>query len=303
MKATACSTPSSAGSWGLTRISQQKAVNPDGRYTFPDAAGKGVTVYVVDTGVYVDNVDFEGRATFGWKYEASWSSTDANGHGTHVASTVAGKFYGVAREAKIVGVKVLGDNGSGTNTGVIAGIDWAVSSILSLGQTGVINMSLGGGLSTALNAAVNAAVADNVVVVVAAGNENANACGGSPSSAADAITVGATEQDITKDWRSVFSNYGTCVNIFAPGTSITAAWIGGTTAINTISGTSMASPHVAGVAALLRSENPSSAAKTIATLMQHGATSGNIDMDCNGAKDRNACSASPNVFLWNGCSH
>jgi len=303
MKASACSPPSDVFSWGLTRISQQDTVRPDDKYTFPTSAGEGVTAYVIDTGVYVSNVDFEGRATFGWKADNKWTDADANGHGTHVSSTVAGVLYGVARKAKIVGVKVLGDDGRGSNTGVIAGVDWAVSQILAGKQVGVINMSLGGGFSSALNMAVNAAVAEGVVVVVAAGNENVDACSSSPASATDVITVGATEQGSSpgnKDWRSLFSNFGKCLDVFAPGTSITAAWIGGTTATRTISGTSMASPHVAGIAALLRGGSPSVNAKQIIHLLLNTATDHVIDLDCSTGT---TCAHSPNKLAWNGCTH
>lgn len=239
-----------------------------------------MTVYIIDTGIYVEHNDFAGRATFGFKAERSWSETDKHGHGTHVSSTIVGEKFGVARKAHAVAVKVLGDNGSGSNSGVVAGVDWVVSQYKANKKPSVINMSLGGSTSVILNAAVDAAFEAGIVVVVAAGNEDYDACDGSPSGASQVITVGSTEKGkfilkilrfflknsninlfIAKspsspDVRSYFSNWGPCVDVFAPGTGITAAWIGRPDATNTISGTSMASPHVAGVATLHLGENP-----------------------------------------------
>jgi subtilisin family serine protease len=263
-------------------------------------------VFVVDTGIYVENADFGGRATFFWKAESSWSNTDANGHGTHVASTAAGSFYGVAPLANLYAVKVLGDDGSGTNAGVIAGVD-RVTAAHSSGQSKrtVANLSLGGGYSSALNDACDEAVDAGVVMVVAAGNEDDDACYSSPASAAKVISVGSTDVGVQGfneqiDERSSFSNYGECVDIFAPGSDITAAWIGSTTATATISGTSMASPHVAGVAALVLSTNPSYSSTEVRDYILNNAIPNKISLRC--ANNEESCRYSPNLLLNNGCN-
>jgi subtilisin family serine protease len=294
----ACSPRVAVNSWGLTRISEAE-MSLDGFYSYPTHAGKGVVIYVVDTGVYLQHSDFEGRATFGFKSETSWSEEDRNGHGTHVASTCAGRAYGVSRQSDIIAVKVLGDNGSGTMAGVIAGVDWVVGQYLGDRKLSVINMSLGGGYSPGLNQACDAAVANNVVVVVAAGNSNTDACSSSPSSADDVLSIGSTDIGVqSDDVRSYFSNYGPCVHLFAPGSDITAAWIGTPTATRTISGTSMASPHVAGVAALLRADSPSASAETIQNSVVSSATPDMINLQC---PPSGTCSQSPNLMAWNGC--
>jgi len=269
----------------------------NGRYKYPDQAGAGITVFVLDTGIYWQNIDFAGRASFGWKAENQWSNLDAHGHGTHCASTAVGELYGVAKKANAVAVKVLGDNGSGSTAGVIAGVDWVPSQT----NRGVASMSLGGGFSSALNAAVTQAVSQGVVVVVAAGNSNADACLYSPSSAPAATTVGSTTigekiNGDSSDDRSSFSNFGTCVDIFAPGSLITAAWIGATDAFNTISGTSMACPHVSGAAALLLGAGNSP--QQVKLLLQGDSSKDEIDFKCGG---RQNCDRSPNYLLFNGC--
>jgi oryzin len=256
--------------------------------------------YIIDTGILITHEDFQGRAQFGFKASSSWSSDDKNGHGTHVASTVGGVTYGVAKKVTLVAVKVLGDDGCGTNAGVIAGVDWAYGSHQARGsKKSVANMSLGGGYSGALNTAVTSAMKGGLFMVVAAGNENADACNGSPSSAKDVITVGATEQGFpTGDVRSYFSNYGVCVDIFAPGTEITAAWIGNTNrVIKTISGTSMASPHVCGVAALITAADPNAHWAQVATHLLGRGTQNKIQFECSSS----ACKASPNIMLFNNC--
>jgi len=233
-------------SWGLDRT-DQRALPLSNSFT-ASAYGAGVDVYVVDTGVSTTHTDFSGRLRSGFSaINDGRGSNDCNGHGTHVAGTAAGTTYGVAKAASIIPVRVLDCAGSGSNTGVIAGLDWIIANH-SAGVAAVANMSLGGGASLALDTAVQNAINDGVVMAVAAGNSNANACNYSPARAANAITVGATDRT---DVRASYSNFGSCLDIFAPGTSITSAWINSSTAINTISGTSMASPHVAGVAAAL----------------------------------------------------
>eukprot|EP00005_Dracoamoeba_jomungandri_P003013 CAMPEP_0174260228 /NCGR_PEP_ID=MMETSP0439-20130205/9307_1 /TAXON_ID=0 /ORGANISM="Stereomyxa ramosa, Strain Chinc5" /LENGTH=401 /DNA_ID=CAMNT_0015344427 /DNA_START=15 /DNA_END=1220 /DNA_ORIENTATION=+ len=301
MRAIDCTTQTGA-TWGITRITHENAgVVEDGVFTYDSAAdGSGVTAYIIDTGVYIEHNDFGGRATFGFKATSSWNDTDKNGHGTHVASTTAGTTWGIAKSADIVAVKVLGDNGSGSTSGVIAGVDYAASNCKSRGGKCVINMSLGGGFSSALNAAVDNAVDLGVVTAVAAGNDNRDAASYSPASADKVITVGATEQanegGKQVDARSYFSNYGADLDVFAPGSSITAAWIGSPTAQNTISGTSMASPHVCGVAATILSAGASAA--TAKDILLSAAKVGLIDLGC---PSFGTCSHSPNSMLFLSC--
>jgi len=289
------------GSWGQTRIAEEH-VNLDGSYAASPQAGKGVTAYIVDTGIYVENVDFQGRAKFGYKALPSWSNSDANGHGTHVASTVGGATYGVAKKVHLVAVKVLGDNGQGSDSTVIAGIDYVASAYSTNPKPTTANLSLGGGKSLALNEALNGAVDLGVVFIVAAGNENDDACDYSPASASSAITVGSTDIDDNGsgevDIRSYFSNYGSCLNVFAPGSLIKAAWIGNVTATHTISGTSMACPHVAGIASLLLGDSPSMNPAQIRNTIIGTASPRLIDLTCGTNK---ICKESPNLMAYNGC--
>jgi len=207
------------------------------------------------------------------------------------------------KKASVIAVKVLGDNGSGSTAGVIAGVDYVVAQYRQTGKPSTANLSLGGTKSTALNAAVNSAVIEGVVFVVAAGNDNSDACNYSPASAADAITVGATDigdlNGIDKDVRSTFSNYGRCVDIFAPGTLIKAAWIGSQTATRTISGTSMASPHVCGITALILGRDGNATPKQVLELLNSTASKNMIDLDCISS----ACNQSPNSLVFNGCNN
>lgn len=243
-------TQTGSQSWGLSRTTRTAG---NGDYEHDPSWGAGVKVYVIDTGSSCPHSDFNAKCSCGPSFSrgAADGCADGNGHGTHCASTVAGIQYGVSKSAEIIGVKVLGDRGSGSNSDVIAGMDW----VAQQGAGSVASMSLGGGFSAASNAAADAMYEAGVTLVVAAGNDNGDACSSSPASAAMAYTVGATD---INDARSSFSNYGTCVDIFAPGSAITAAWPkGGEGATNTISGTSMACPHVAGAAAAIISQNPS----------------------------------------------
>jgi len=287
--------------WGLCRIARRE-IDLDGTYFYPHTAGQGVDAYIIDTGIYFQHSDLGGRAIFGFKADSNWPDYDDQGHGTHVASTVGGTKYGVAKNVQLISVKVLDKSGSGSNSGVIAGVNYAVSSKSKRGKPSVGNMSLGGSKSTALNNAVNAASAAGVMMAVAAGNDNGDACLGSPSSATNVICVGATDigadsQDNQIDVRSYFSNYGTCVDVFAPGSNILGAWIGNPTATRTISGTSMATPHVAGVVALILDQTPSASFSQVRSQIEGTATMGKITMQCANSQ----CRASPNLLLFNGC--
>ncbi|KAJ5037329.1 uncharacterized protein L3040_007505 [Drepanopeziza brunnea f. sp. 'multigermtubi'] len=235
-------TSQTGATWGLGRISH--TLQDSTTYIYDSTAGSGTTVYVVDTGILTTHTQFGGRATFGANY-VDRSNTDGNGHGTHCAGTIAGSTYGVAKAAKLVAVKVLAADGSGTTSGVISGIQYVGTNAPA---KSVLSMSLGGTLSTALNTAVRNTIAKGVTVVVAAGNDNKNAASFSPASEPLAITVGAID---INDNRASFSNFGALVDIFAPGVNVLSSWIGSNSATNTISGTSMATPHVAGLAAYL----------------------------------------------------
>lgn len=250
--------------WGLARISHRDSLSFGNfnKYLYAADAGEGVDVYVIDTGTYIDHVDFEGRAHWGQTIPAGDADEDGNGHGTHCSGTVAGKKYGVAKKANVYAVKVLRSNGSGSMSDVVKGVEWAANSHTEKAKKGkkgfkgsAANMSLGGGKSPALDRAVDGAVAAGVHFAVAAGNDNADSCNYSPASALNAITVGASALD---DSRAYFSNFGKCNDIFAPGLSIQSTWIGSKYAVNTISGTSMASPHIAGLLAYYLSLQPAS---------------------------------------------
>jgi len=287
--------------WGLDRINNRQLVLDD-TFTYQQTS-TSVDAFIVDTGIYVENVDFGGRAVFGANYVNDGQNGDCNGHGTHVAGTVGGNLYGVAKDVTLIGVKVLGCDGSGTNAGVIAGVNYVAANKKN-GKPAVANMSLGGGLSSALNNAVNAAVQAGVFFAVAAGNNNGDACNGSPSSAAEATCVGATTiapSGTTEiDQRASFSNYGTCVKIFAPGQQITSAWIGSPNAIETISGTSMASPHVCGAGAVILTHEPEATPAQITAALSGNATDSIISLAC-GIIGREKCNASPNKLLYVPC--
>ncbi|MBW3626393.1 MAG: S8 family serine peptidase [Actinobacteria bacterium] len=255
--------------WGLDRVDQRNRPL-DGTYVY-DHSGSGVTAYVIDTGVRATHVDFGGRVADGYTAIADgYGTSDCNGHGTHVAGTVAGATYGAAKEVVVVPVRVLGCDGSGTVSGVIAGIDW-VTSHHPAGAAAVANMSLGGGASSSLDTAVRNSIADGVTYTVAAGNDDADACTRSPARVGEALTVAAST---SSDARASFSNWGSCVDLFAPGASVTSSHHSSDTATATMSGTSMAAPHVAGIAAVHLSAAPTSDPATVSSTVLGGATSG-----------------------------
>ncbi|GCD34015.1 serine protease [Streptomyces chrestomyceticus JCM 4735] len=269
-------------SWGLDRIDQADTQG-DKKYTYPDSAGEGVTAYVIDTGVRTTHQDFEGRASSGFDaVDGDNDATDGNGHGTHVAGTIAGKAHGVAKKAKIVAVRVLDDQGSGSTEQVVAGIDWVTKNHKG---PSVANMSLGGGADEALDAAVQKAVASGVTFAVAAGNESTDAGQGSPARVKEAITVASSTNT---DEQSDFSNFGSAVDLYAPGSDITSAWNDSDQGTKTISGTSMATPHVAGAAAVYLSGHQDAKPDAVATALTDGATPDKI---------KNASEGTPNKLL------
>lgn len=262
--------------WGIDRIDQvTRPVNLTYNYNY---LATGVTTFIIDTGVYASHSEFTGRLLPGYNVAPdasgvinSSNTSDCNGHGTHVSGTVGGTLFGVAKGVSIVPVRVLDCNGSGTSSGVIAGVDWVAASSQ---RPAVANMSLGmSAVSTAVNSAVAGAVKKGVTMVVAAGNSNADACRSSPASEPSAITVGATD---ISDMRASYSNYGTCLDLFAPGSNITSAWNTGANSYAILSGTSMASPHVTGVAALALAANPQASPTDVTTFVLNSASANQL---------------------------
>lgn len=268
--------------WGLDRIDQRNL--PLNNVYSPGANGTGVRAYIIDTGILTSHNEFGGRANAAYT-AVGGTPQDCNGHGTHVAGTVGGATYGVANNVTLYAVRVLDCSGSGTDSGVIAGVDWVTANRV---LPAVANMSLGGGASTALDTAVSNSIASGVVYGIAGGNDNANACNYSPARVAAAITVGSTTNT---DARSSFSNYGTCLDIFAPGSNITSAWYTSNTATNTISGTSMATPHVVGAAALYLQSHTTASPASVASALTGNATAGVVT---------GAGTGSPNLLLYVG---
>ncbi|KAG4422363.1 hypothetical protein IFR04_004515 [Cadophora malorum] len=292
--------------WGLARISHRKSLgfSDFNKYLYAADAGEGVDVYVIDTGTNTEHVDFEGRAHWGKTIPANDADEDGNGHGTHCSGTVAGTKYGVAKKANVYAVKVLRSNGSGTMADVVKGVEWAANAHTEKAKKGkkgfkgsAANMSLGGGKSPALDRAVNGAVDAGIHFAVAAGNDNADSCNYSPAAAEQAITVGASALD---DSRAYFSNYGKCNDIFAPGLSILSTWIGSKYATNTISGTSMASPHIAGLLAYYLSLQPASDSEyAVAEITPKKLKESIISIATEGALS-DVPSDTKNVLAWNG---
>ena len=272
--------------WGLDRA-DQRTLPLSGTYSWT-GAGAGVTAYVVDTGILASHTDFGGRVAAGWTAVADGNgTTDCNGHGTHVAGTVAGATYGVAKGATLVPVRVLDCSGSGYNSDVVAGLDWIAANHVA-GTPAVANLSLGGAASSAVDNAVQAVLADGVATVVAAGNSAVDACTGSPARVPGAVTVAASD---STDKQASFSNFGSCVDLYAPGVGITSDYYTSTTATASMSGTSMASPHTAGAAAVLLSQNPALTPAEVAAALVSNATAGVVT---------GATAGTPNRLLFTG---
>jgi subtilisin family serine protease len=263
--------------WGIDRI-DQRARPLSTTYTYSTSASN-VTAYIIDTGIKYTHTEFGTRARAGYDAVGS-GGVDCNGHGTHVAGTVGGTRYGVAKAVKLVGVRVLNCSGSGTNAGVIAGVNWVTQNAV---KPAVANMSLGGGVSTALDNAVANSINSGITYALAAGNSTANACNSSPSRVAAGITVGATT---STDARASYSNYGTCLDIFAPGSAITSAWYSSNSATNSISGTSMAAPHVAGAAALVLAGTPTATPAQVRDALVTKATTNVVTSPGTGSPNR-----------------
>ncbi len=271
-------------SWGLDRIDQRNL--PLNNSFDASSDGAGVTAYIIDTGILASHAQFVGRVGAGYDSVDGGDPTDCNGHGTHVAGTVGGATYGVAKAVTIVPVRVLDCTGSGTWAGVIAGINWVTGN--HVGGPAVANMSLGGGASASVDAAIEASIADGITYAVAAGNSSLDACNYSPARTPNALTVGATT---SSDTRASYSNTGTCMDIFAPGSGITSAWYTGTSATAVLNGTSMASPHVAGAAALYLASNTSASPATVGSALKAAGTAGVVS---------SAGTGSPNLLLYVG---
>ena len=266
--------------WGLDRV-DRPGLPLDKNYTWPEPGGAGVTVYVIDTGIRITHKDFGGRASYGWDFVGNdKSANDGNGHGTHVAGTVAGTRYGVAKKAEVVAVRVLDNAGSGTTAQVIAGIDWVTEHAR---KPAVANLSLGGFHNAQLDAAVRTSIASGVTYAVAAGNDGLAAGLYSPADVKEAITVGATDK---KDAKASFSNFGSALDLFAPGVSITSASYAGDTAKATYSGTSMAAPHAAGAAALYLDGHPKATPAQVSKALVAAAASGKVSGRGVGSPDK-----------------
>lgn len=271
-----------AATWGIRRTVKRTLPLP-ASYSYRED-GTGVTVYVLDTGIYLEHEEFEGRATWGANFaDSSLAQTDVDGHGTHCAGTIGGKLYGMAKKVNLVAVKILDDQGSGSMSGIISGIDWILANKPL--RSSVASMSVGGGFSAALNSAITNSMRFNLTFVVAAGNDNANSCSSSPASAAAAITVAASD---IYDRKASFSNWGTCVDVFAPGVSITSAGIAGPASTATYSGTSMACPHVAGQVAKYIQNRPAITGTAVHAFIVSSAVTGLITGIAKQTKTTNA---------------
>ncbi|KAH7378127.1 subtilase [Cadophora sp. MPI-SDFR-AT-0126] len=293
-------TTQSNATWGLGRISHRAKGSTN--YIYDTSAGSGTYAYVIDTGIYTAHTEFEGRATFGANFAGDGQNTDGNGHGTHVAGTIGSRAYGVAKKANLIAVKVLDASGSGATSQIISGIQWAVNDMKSKGRVGksLANLSLGGVFSQSTNAAVASAVQQGLFMGIAAGNDGRSAALTSPASEKSACTVGATDKN---DARASYSNYGSVVDIFAPGTDILSTWINGPTDTNTISGTSMATPHIVGLGAYLigleGTRAPGPLCERIRTLATKNVLTG-VTPTGLGAILQPGLSGTPNLLAYNG---
>lgn len=292
--------------WGLARISHRDSLSfgTFNKYLYTANGGTGVDAYIIDTGTNVEHVDFEGRASWGKTIPTGDEDLDGNGHGTHCSGTVAGKRFGVAKKANVYAVKVLRSNGSGTMSDVMKGVEWATGKHQEKAKKGgkafkgsVANMSLGGGKSPALDQVVNAAVEAGIHFAVAAGNDNADSCNYSPAAAEKAVTVGAST---FTDERAYFSNFGKCNDIFAPGLNILSTWIGSKYAVNTISGTSMASPHIAGLLAYFLSLQPDKDSSFAVADITPAEMKANLLAIATSGALTDVPSDTENILAWNG---
>jgi len=295
-------TQGSGASWGQSRTTVDKADEVSAAYRHNKKWGEHVDVYILDTGVYCEHNELKGHCEWGLTVTGT-AGEDRSGHGTHVAGTVAGRTYGVSKAANIVAVKVLGDSGSGTKEGVIRGVEWSVDNMKAKRQKrrGVANLSLGGSFSQAQNDAMDAAVEEGLPMSISAGNSNNNACNQSPGSAPKAFTVMSSDlgnnNGAQEDIRSSFSSYGPCADLFAPGSSIVSAYIGGPDRTSALSGTSMAAPHVAGVIAEYLSIHPDADVDKVKADILDSALVGLVDLRCTNA----ICRESPNKLLHIAC--
>ncbi|KAI8799944.1 peptidase S8 and S53 subtilisin kexin sedolisin [Cladochytrium replicatum] len=272
--------------WGLDRINQRN-LPLDNNPKSDNIKGAGVDIYILDSGISTAHSEFGNRATFGATFSSS-GIQDGAGHGTHVAATAAGRTFGVAPSANLIAVKVIDNDGSGSGSAVIMGIQWTIKNVQKTKRPSVINMSIGGSKSNALDRAVLQAIAQGITVVTAAGNDNRDACLDSPGNQNAVITVAASSET---DAKAPFSNDGPCVKLFGPGVGITSAWIGSNTATNTLDGTSMASPHVAGSAALLLGNNPNLKPAQVLSLIVSASTPSKVS---------GALAGAPNKLLYTG---
>ena len=279
-------TTQSGAPWGIARISHRTSSSSS--YVYDTSAGRGTYAYIVDSGINTAHTAFGGRATLGYNAVSGVAHTDTLGHGTHVAGTVGSSTYGVAKSTNLISVKVFSGNSASTSQ-ILNGFNWAVNNIVDNGRaaTSVISMSLGGPASSTWTSAINAAYNQGVLAVVAAGNDGTNASGTSPANVPNALTIGSSTNT---DARSSFSNYGSVVDVFAPGSNILSTWIGSNTATNTISGTSMATPHVSGLVCYLRAlESGLGSPAAISARIKALATSGELS----------GVNGSPNLLIYN----